>query len=221
MAGNEFDKESLYEPLHTIRLLRLLWGKGPSKFHGYLVSFALNSVACPEFIALSYTWGSPPTHSKSIHLFNSSATKSDTRHLPSWVPDRRAHVEGKVIPVMASQASTVATGNFRPACVLESEAAYKASGDTGPQFSISRDLQVVFCRSVVVDKIDGLGGSTCSDSVRDTTDLEEEQIPPVQPISEINRSSDLIVFTGLVRDVWVDDGGLTDILRRPIVDILA
>ena len=140
------------------------------------------------------------------HLFNSSATKTDTKALPSWVPDWRARVEGKVIPVMASQGSTVATGNFRPAWVLESTAAYKASKDTYPQFSISDDLQVLFCRGVVVDKIDGLGGSTCSDA-GDTADLEEEPISFVQSTSEINLSSGL------------DDtltSGLTEIISRCI-----
>lgn len=68
MAGSEFSDEPLYEPLHTIRLLRLPWGKGPTEFDGLLVSFALNSASCPDFVALSYTWGEPPTRSKSINL---------------------------------------------------------------------------------------------------------------------------------------------------------
>jgi len=67
MTGNEFDDEPLYEPLDTIRLLRLPWGKDPSQFDGYLCSFALNSASCPDFVALSYTWGHS-IHPKPINL---------------------------------------------------------------------------------------------------------------------------------------------------------
>ncbi|TVY82021.1 Heterokaryon incompatibility protein 6 OR allele [Lachnellula suecica] len=67
MAGSEFDNEPLYEPLDTIRLLRLPWGKDATKFDGYLESFALNSPNCPDFVALSYTWGHS-IHPKPINL---------------------------------------------------------------------------------------------------------------------------------------------------------
>ena len=99
------------------------------------------------------------------HLFNYSARKSkDNKTLPSWVPDWRASVEGKVIPVMACQGSSPGTGNFRPAWVTESEAIYKASGNKSPRYSISKDARVLTCTGVVLDKIDGLGGSKYEDA---------------------------------------------------------
>jgi len=67
MATTDFNSEQLYEPLDAIRLLRLPWGKDPSKFDSYLVSYALNSASCPDFIALSYTWGDS-THTTPINV---------------------------------------------------------------------------------------------------------------------------------------------------------
>lgn len=468
MAGSEFDNEPLYESLDTIRLLRLPWGKGASKFDGYLVSFALNSASCPDFVALSYTWGGPPTHSKSInlnghkfdvldslypflklvpdlpefsaetwwwidsicinqkdekekssqmeimgtiyqrayktvvwlgeevcenfgedtrdcrgaidnlyqlcdkiddatrkdysmdkaklyalrepgsdidwkaierlllrpwwrrvwtlqeflisnhlrfycgkknisrqnlqdavyatwackgwdghlmsrkafwaawgrrrinqwyekrkhemgliammayvgdcaatderdriysllgvakdadmirpldpnstvgevytelvtnfisnynsldiicyaHLFNNPGMSSSAKKLPSWVPDWRAHVEGKVTPVMASQGSKAGTGNFRPAWVHESEAIYRASGEIGPRFRLSDDLTMLTCDGIILDKVDGLGGSTHTDVRRVSNDQERAELSMVpsscQENSHVNLGS--------------------------------
>ena len=68
MASSKSSDKPLYEPLHTIRLLRLLWGKGKTDFDGILDSFALNSASCPPYVAVSYVWGNPPSCSKSINL---------------------------------------------------------------------------------------------------------------------------------------------------------
>lgn len=99
------------------------------------------------------------------HLFNYPARKSkDERILPSWIPDWRASVEGKVIPVMACQGSSPGTGNFRPAWVTKSEATYRASGNKYPRHNTSMDPRVLTCTGVVLDKIDGLGGSKYEDA---------------------------------------------------------
>lgn len=129
-------------------------------------------------------------------LFNNSGTELNARKLPSWVPDWRAHVEGKVIPVMACQGSKTGTGNFRPAWVSQSKAMYRASGDTYPKLAVSEipvvreKLKVLTCCGVVVDKIDGLGGSKYNDAGKAQTDEENDQLALVDTVSEINRRPD-------------------------------
>ncbi|PVH74034.1 hypothetical protein DL98DRAFT_393288, partial [Cadophora sp. DSE1049] len=99
------------------------------------------------------------------HLFSHDARKSDfEKILPSWVPDWRAHVEGKVMPVMASQGSSEGTGNFRPTWVHRSDVAYRASGSTKPVFNIDSSNKVLTCTGIVIDIIDGLGGSEYDDA---------------------------------------------------------
>lgn len=110
------------------------------------------------------------------HLFNHELRKLDSeRILPSWVPDWRAHVEGKVMPVMASQGSSEGTGNFRPTWVHRSDVAYKAAGSTKPAFDIDRSNKVLTCTGVVIDIIDGVGGSDYDDAGELTESLQLEQ----------------------------------------------
>lgn len=108
------------------------------------------------------------------HLFNHSAREPDEkRFLPSWIPDWRAKVESKVIPVMASQGSNPGTGNFRPAWVTKSEAVYRASGHKLPIYEVSKDGKVLSCTGVVLDRITGLGGSKYNDA-GEITDATKE-----------------------------------------------
>jgi hypothetical protein len=64
---------------------------------------------------------------------------------------------------MASQGSKEGTGNFRPCSVQESEAIYRASGRTSPEYKISDDMMVFVCKGFVVDRVDGLGEVTYDD----------------------------------------------------------
>ncbi|KAH7333365.1 heterokaryon incompatibility protein-domain-containing protein [Rhexocercosporidium sp. MPI-PUGE-AT-0058] len=119
------------------------------------------------------------------HLFNHDARNSeDERILPSWVPDWRAHVEGKVVPVMASQGSSEGTGNFRPTWVRNSKVAYRASGSTKPIFTIDPSNNTLTCAGVVIDTIDGLGGSKYDDAGEAI-----ESLPLQQPTSDSNLAS--------------------------------
>ncbi|KAL5330936.1 hypothetical protein ACEPPN_000462 [Leptodophora sp. 'Broadleaf-Isolate-01'] len=119
------------------------------------------------------------------HLFHHDARKSDTeRLLPSWVPDWRAHVEGKVMPVMASQGSSEGTGNFRPTWVHSSKVAYKASGSTKPLFTIDPSSKILTCTGIILDTIDGLGGSKYDDA-----GAVIESVPLQQSTSDANLAS--------------------------------
>ncbi|KAH6700638.1 heterokaryon incompatibility protein-domain-containing protein [Leptodontidium sp. MPI-SDFR-AT-0119] len=105
------------------------------------------------------------------HLFNHSARGVHSKPaLPSWVPDWRARVEGKHVPVMVAQGSKAGTGNFRPewARVAEEKHGYKAmynaSGGKSPRRDDVGDGRTLTCWGVILDKIDGLGGSTYDDA---------------------------------------------------------
>ncbi|KAH7381815.1 heterokaryon incompatibility protein-domain-containing protein [Cadophora sp. MPI-SDFR-AT-0126] len=127
------------------------------------------------------------------HLFNDDARKSDSEKiLPSWVPDWRAHVEGKVIPVMASQGSSEGTGNFRPTGVHGSDVAYRASGSTKPVFNIDSSNKNLTCTGIVIDIIDGLGGSGYDDAGELI-----ESLPLQQSICEFNAATTTTTTTPL------------------------
>ncbi|KAL5320087.1 hypothetical protein ACEPPN_013149 [Leptodophora sp. 'Broadleaf-Isolate-01'] len=105
------------------------------------------------------------------HLFNHSARGVHSKPaLPSWVPDWRARVEGKPVPVMVAQGSKAGTGNFRPewARVAEEKHGYKAmynaSGGKSPRRVDVGDGRTLTCWGVILDNIDGLGGSTYDDA---------------------------------------------------------
>ncbi|KAG9235102.1 heterokaryon incompatibility protein-domain-containing protein [Amylocarpus encephaloides] len=98
------------------------------------------------------------------HLFNHTARRSTMgTALPSWVPDWRAKTEGCVIPLMASQSANTNIGNFRPLFAMEAEAAYCASGQREPRFTISRSRRVITCEGIMIDILDGVGGSQYHD----------------------------------------------------------
>lgn len=82
-------------------------------------------------------------------------------------------MESRVVPVMASQGRTEGTGNFRPVWVVDSDAKYMASGHTSPVLEISADSKELTCMGVVIDQIEGLGGSKYDDAGRvETADKE-------------------------------------------------
>lgn len=118
------------------------------------------------------------------HVFKNSAELSELREkkrLPSWIPDWKVHVEGKVMPVMASQGSNPGTGNFRPVWALDTDLMYRASKGRDPTYQISNDGQILTCSGIVLDIIDGLGGS----KYNDTGELERN-LPLIQPTSSKN-----------------------------------
>lgn len=107
------------------------------------------------------------------HLFNAFAPRSQMGSaLPSWVPDWRAQVGSKVIPVMASQGSKKSIGNFRPPSIIEATAVYSASGTHVPDFDISEDLRNLSCDGIILDTIDGIGGTKFNESEDQINDLE-------------------------------------------------
>ncbi|KAG4437090.1 hypothetical protein IFR05_007424 [Cadophora sp. M221] len=119
------------------------------------------------------------------HLFHHDARKSDTeRALPSWVPDWRAHVEGKVMPVMAGQGSSEGTGNFRPTWLWSSVVAYRASRNETPLFTIDSSNKILTCTGIVIDTIDGMGGSIYDDAGKAI-----ESLPLQQSTSNANLAS--------------------------------
>ena len=130
------------------------------------------------------------------HLFNSPRSEPDQKRLPSWIPDWRTLVTGKVIPVMACQGSKSGTGNFRPPWIIESNAMYKASGDTHPKIlgtiipTIKGTCKVLSCYGFIVDKIDGLGASAYNDAGKAETEEEKKQLGLVDTVSGINRRPD-------------------------------
>lgn len=127
------------------------------------------------------------------HLFSNSGSSTDAKKLPSWIPDWRARVEGKVTPVMASQGSTFGTGNFRPHVVRKSDAVYRASGKRPPQFKISDNSKVLTCTGIILDKIDGLGGLTQDDEWPATYGQCAADLHLVQPTAQHNIHSDSVV----------------------------
>jgi hypothetical protein len=65
--GEAFVNDFPYEPLDTIRLLRLSRGES-GHITGILCHFSMTSPDCPEFTALSYVWGFPKSYSNFITL---------------------------------------------------------------------------------------------------------------------------------------------------------
>jgi hypothetical protein len=99
------------------------------------------------------------------HLFNRRAVKSASHSaLPSWVPDWRVHVEPFVVPLMASQSAQAHIGNFRPvinpAIRERSDTLYAAAAKSPPEIAFSDDFQVLTCKAILIDHIDGLGGTS-------------------------------------------------------------
>jgi hypothetical protein len=121
------------------------------------------------------------------HLFNAFAPRSRIgTALPSWVPDWRAQIGTKVIPVMASQGSRKSIGNFRPPAIIEATAIYAASGDHAPRVKISKDLRILTCEGVILDIVDGLGGTKYNDQGERFNDVEMHERPLIQSVSTTN-----------------------------------
>lgn len=145
------------------------------------------------------------------HLFNHASRKPGVQKtLPSWIPDWRANVVGKVVPVMAAQGSNPGTGNFRPGWAWEDEeerrgplAKYQASGKELPRYQIIKDGKILASWGLILDKIDGLGGSNYND-VGEIAEAEK-RLPLVQSVSEFNldpneqRSSTAVLMETITR----------------------
>jgi hypothetical protein len=67
IMGEAFVNDFPYEPLDTIRLLRLSRGES-GHIAGILCHFSMTSPDCPEFTTLSYVWGFPKRYSNFITL---------------------------------------------------------------------------------------------------------------------------------------------------------
>jgi hypothetical protein len=102
------------------------------------------------------------------HDFRHSSRSSNSPAYPSWVPDWTTEVETKVVPVMASQAQGN-IGNFRPVQDKDSTIAYAASGNREARVVFSSDLLSLTSQGVMIDHIDGLGGTTAQSCVHSTS----------------------------------------------------
>jgi hypothetical protein len=101
------------------------------------------------------------------HLFNGDAEDTPReqreRKLPTWAPDWRTFVRSSPVPLMASQSSThQMIGNCRPLAAKHWTASYKADGKglrSMANVRFAHNLKEMWCDGVVLDIIDGLGGS--------------------------------------------------------------
>lgn len=100
--------------------------------------------------------------------FRSSPKLSNGPSCPSWVPNWTAEVETKVVPMMASQAQGH-IGNFRPVQDKASTVAYAASGSRAARAVFSSDLVTLTCQGIMIDYVDGLGGTNLQSCVISTS----------------------------------------------------
>ena len=83
---------------------------------------------------------------------------SDSQGMPSWVPDWRAKVRPRAVPLMVSQGGAAHIGNFRP-LRKDGSASYAAAGSTQPT-NLLFDRRKLSCDGALLDIIDGLGALT-------------------------------------------------------------
>lgn len=95
--------------------------------------------------------------------------------LLTWVPDWRSRLyQNVVVPLMVNQSSPRGIGNLRPLDWVkrgDPVATYMASGNTRPLYQI-KGLNLVV-RGIILDAIDGLGGSKNFELVQPSESLQE------------------------------------------------
>ena len=98
------------------------------------------------------------------HLFNSTAVNEakNFSSMPTWVPDWRAYVRARAVPLMISQSSSTTIGNYRPLGHFHGDAIYRASGVEKARTRFD-DARTLSCKGVLLDVIDGLGALTDRD----------------------------------------------------------
>ena len=102
--------------------------------------------------------------------------------LPSWAPDWRTTIEPLVVPSMTSQSSTSFVGNLRPPKSLK-------HGDRSTRYSASGSRAAIFrfegltllARGIVIDDVDGLGGSRGFELIQSSEQLQQSSHPAYSP----------------------------------------
>ena len=121
------------------------------------------------------------------HLFNETAVDQSTTFspMPTWVPDWRACVRARAVPLMVSQSSSTSIGNYRPLGQFYGDAAYRASGVKKAEFQLF-DPMTLSCKGVFIDEIDGLGALIDRDgkcSISDQVDQSTSSLNNRRPSS--------------------------------------
>jgi hypothetical protein len=134
----------------------------------------------------------------------------DEKLLPSWVPDWRTNVVPFVVALMASQSSRSHIGNFRPlknlSLVVQKTAEYAAAGSSLPGVKFSKDLRVLTCKAILIDQIDGLGGTYTKKGI-------QEYVQSTSPINSRSRTEGVDQIS-----LDQDSALLNDIVRSLVLD---
>ena len=121
------------------------------------------------------------------HLFNETAVNKPKGFspAPSWVPDWRAYARARAVPLMISQSSSTAIGNYKPLGDFHGDAIYRASGVEKALFRFE-DAETLISKGVLLDVVDGLGALTDRDGQFSIGDQIDQSTSPIN-----NRESSL------------------------------
>ena len=155
------------------------------------------------------------------HLFNKTAvdqswfsTAGTYIPIATWVPDWRACVRARAVPLMVSQSSSTAIGNYKPLGDFHGDAVYSASGTEMADYGYSSiGPGTLSCHGVRLGVIDGLGALIDRDgkcSIDDQVDQStsptntRNSLPPSAPLSRISTSVQLELLRTLAVSLVLD-----------------